>query len=793
MTSLKRKGETVFEVEKDYLSITPLGSGNEVGRSCHILNFKGKTIMLDCGIHPAYTGIAALPFLDEIEPAEIDLLLISHFHLDHAAALPYFLEKTDFKGRVFMTHPTKSIYKLILQDYVKVTTISVEETLYDEHDLQASMDKIEVLNYHQTMHHKGIKFWCYNAGHVLGAAMFMIEIAGVKILYTGDYSRREDRHLMAAEIPDVKPDILIIEATYGVQTLEPVKERERRLTELVDDIVRRGGRCLIPVFALGRAQELLLILDEYWENNRSLQSIPIYYASALAKKCMTVYQTYINMMNRNIQMQAQDETNPFIFRHVMPLKGMDYFDDSGPCVLMASPGMLQNGLSRELFELWCSDKRNGVIIPGYCVEGTLAKQIMAEPSHITTMSGLKVRLEMSVHYVSFSAHADFQETSSFIDTLKPPHVILVHGEAGEMNRLKVTLQRKYLARSQQEKGASKKKIIQISTPRNCQTVELEFRAQKIAKIVGGLAAKAPAAGDAVSGLIVRKDFNYHIMNAEDLSKHTPLASTNVQQSLKVPFILSFNTLCHFLGELYKLEFKSDEQNSNGDGRTDKDADMAKSQDKDKRRKCKKGKGRTEHCVIVHKVVSCTLLKKPSAHVQLEWESNPVNDMIADSVTALLLSLQANPGAAKAVGVSHSCRNTKPKRVGSGIEWFLHEQFGDKYVFKHPHPLPRGHNPNDEPPPDRWRVQFNQHQGLADSGSMNITSANTSMHERRERERKKLARQKAKKEKDENKDKHVEDEQNAMHGEDEDEEDEEANFYDRLHHVLVRSTACLQPL
>ncbi len=168
--------------------------------------------------------------------------------------------QTDFKGRVFMTHPTKSIYKLILQDYVKVSTISVEDTLYDENDLQRSMDKIEVVNYHQIVHHKGIKFWCYNAGHVLGAAMFFIEIAGVKILYTGDYSRREDRHLMAAETPEQRPDILIIEATYGVQTLPPLKAREKRFTDLVHQIVKRGGRCLIPVFALGRAQELLLIL-----------------------------------------------------------------------------------------------------------------------------------------------------------------------------------------------------------------------------------------------------------------------------------------------------------------------------------------------------------------------------------------------------------------------------------------------------------------------------------------------------------------------------------------------------
>jgi cleavage and polyadenylation specificity factor subunit 3 len=109
---------------------------------------------------------------------------------------------------------------------------------------------------------------------------------------------------------------------------------------IVHDIVRRGGRCLIPVFALGRAQELLLILDEYWEAHQELWNIPIYYASTLAKKCMSVYQTYINMMNERIRAQFSI-SNPFIFKHISNLKSMEHFDDSGPCVVMASPGMLQ--------------------------------------------------------------------------------------------------------------------------------------------------------------------------------------------------------------------------------------------------------------------------------------------------------------------------------------------------------------------------------------------------------------------------------------------------------------------
>jgi cleavage and polyadenylation specificity factor subunit 3 len=185
---------------------------------------------LDCGVHPAYPGMSGLPFFDEIKDAsKIDLLLISHFHLDHAAALPYFLEKTTFNGRVLMTHPTKAIYSLLVADFVKVSNIAVDELLFDETHLKRSMDKIEQIDYHQEIEHEGIRLWAYNAGHVLGAAMFMIEIAGVRILYTGDFSRQEDRHLMAAEMPSVRPDVLIIESTYGVQIHEPRKVRDARV------------------------------------------------------------------------------------------------------------------------------------------------------------------------------------------------------------------------------------------------------------------------------------------------------------------------------------------------------------------------------------------------------------------------------------------------------------------------------------------------------------------------------------------------------------------------------------
>jgi cleavage and polyadenylation specificity factor subunit 3 len=418
--------------------IKPLGAGNEVGRSCIHVKYNDKELLLDCGVHPAHTGVSSLPFLDLVDLSKIDAILITHFHLDHAAALPFLTEKTEFKGQVYMTHPTKAILKWLLNDYIRVINSSAEQDFYTEQDLLNCYNKIIPIDYHQQTEVKGIKFTALNAGHVLGAAMFLIEIEKSKLLYTGDFSREEDRHLKAAESPGCTLDAMITESTYGVQCHLPRSERESRFTSVVSNVVERGGRCLLPVFALGRAQELLLILEEHWEDNPHLKGIPIYYASALAKRCMSVYQTYINMMNERIQ-KINLNRNPFDFKHVQNLKDILSFKDEGPCVIMASPGMLQSGFSRELFEKWCSNAKNGVVIPGYCVEGTLAKEILSEPKEIESMRGSMLKLNMSVEYISFSAHVDYTQNSQFIDECKPKNLFFVHGEANEMLRLKNTI------------------------------------------------------------------------------------------------------------------------------------------------------------------------------------------------------------------------------------------------------------------------------------------------------------------------------------------------------------------
>lgn len=491
--------------EQPSMSICMLGAGQEVGRSCCVIKHRGKTVVCDVGLHPANNGISALPFIDEVDWSTVDAILITHFHVDHAAGLPYVTEKvcvwgyilscchcsypyalglqTNFregKGKIYMTHPTKAIFRLTMQDAVRIGDNSDQgDRLYNEADLDACWQSIIAVDYHQDIVISGgLRFTPYHAGHVLGAAMFMVEIAGVNVLYTGDYSREEDRHLVMAEVPPIQPDVMICESTFGVHTLPPRKEKEEQFTNLVSNIVRRGGRCLLPISAFGNVQELLLILDEHWHQHPELHNIPVYYASGLAFRGMQVYRTYIHTMNDHVKSRfSRDRSdNPFAFKYVRNVKDFRKWKDAGPCVMMATPQMLQGYHSRELLEQWAPDRKNGLIITGYSIEGTMAKNILKQPDDFIGVNGNKIVRKMTVDEISFSAHVDFSQNSSFIKEVNPKHVVLVHGEQSVMGRLKMALQ------SQFAQSDTK-----IHTPRNCEPLELSFTMERVVKVSRELA------------------------------------------------------------------------------------------------------------------------------------------------------------------------------------------------------------------------------------------------------------------------------------------------------------------
>ena len=484
--------------DSDNFKFFGLGGCNEVGRSCHIIEYKNKVIMLDAGIHPALLGHASFPFYDEYDLSKVDILLISHFHLDHAGSLPYVMQQTNFRGKVYMTHATKAIYRWLLQDFVRVTLIgggnktegskeeAISSNLYTNDDIMKSFDRIETIDFHSTMEVAGIRFTAYHAGHVLGACMYFIEIGGLKVLFTGDYSREENRHLHAAEVPPTRPDILITELTFGTGTLEPRMDLENRLTKAIHATLTSGGRVLMPVFALGNAQELLLILDEYWAQNKDLQDVSIFYASSLAKKCMAVYQTYTSIMNDNIRLTTSNhghKSSPFDFKYIKSIKDLSKFQDFGPSVVVASPGMLQAGVSRQLLEKWAPDPKNTVIMTGFSVEGTMAKELLKEPTMIQSAINLELTIprRINVEEISFAAHVDFQQNTEFIDKVAPQKIILVHGDSVPMGRLKSALLSKYSSR----KGTDQE--IKVFNPKNCDEVKIPISGLKLARVLGTLA------------------------------------------------------------------------------------------------------------------------------------------------------------------------------------------------------------------------------------------------------------------------------------------------------------------
>ncbi|KAG6885161.1 endoribonuclease ysh1 [Termitomyces sp. T159_Od127] len=578
------------------LSVTLLGAGQEV----------------------AYSGMASLPFIDELDWSTVDAILITHFHLDHAAALTYITEKTNFKdgkGKVYMTHPTKAVHKFMMQDYVRMGSSS-SDALFTPLEMTMSLASIIPVSAHQLITVcPGVSFTPYHAGHVLGACMYLIDIAGLKILYTGDYSREEDRHLVKAELPPIRPDVLIVESTYGVQSLEGREEKEQRFTSLVHAIVKRGGHVLLPTFALGRAQELLLVLDEYWKAHPDLHNVPIYYASSLARKCMAVYQTYIHTMNSNIRTRFAKRDNPFVFKyisHVPQTRGWEKKIAEGPpCVVLATPGFMQVGPSRELFEYWAPDSRNGLIITGYSIEGTLARDIMNEPEDFVGLKGNTIPRKISVDYISFSAHVDYSQNSEFIEAVKAQHVVLVHGEQNAMARLRGAMASRYKERDED---------VKIHTPRNLETLNLSFRGERVAKAIGTLADKPPQTNEVLSGLLVAKDYSYTLLDPRDLRDFAGLSTCTMTQRQKVVLGVRWDLVRWHLEGM----FGSVEEGLDKDG------------------------------VPTMRVMGAVDVKQTHDHeLTLEWESSASNDMIADSTLALITGIDKSPASVKLTTQPHS--------------------------------------------------------------------------------------------------------------------------------------------
>jgi cleavage and polyadenylation specificity factor subunit 3 len=600
-----------------------------------------------------------------------------------------------------MTHPTKAIYKWTTQDAVRVhnTHTSSSSTsgtdgyvsqLYTEQDMLSTLPMIQTISFHTTHSHNGIRFTPYPAGHVLGACMYLIQIAGLNILFTGDYSRETDRHLVPAAVPsNIRIDCLITESTFGISTRTPRQERENALLKSVTGILNRGGRVLMPTTAVGNTQELLLILEDYWQRHEEYRRFPIYYASGLARKVMVVYQTYVDDMNDSIRAKFQAASaageggtaGPWDFQYVRALKGVDRFEDVGGSVVLASPGMLQNGPSRALLERWAPDAKNGVVITGYSVEGTMAKQLLnsdldAIPAVTSNRSagmtlgkraGLNdgekqmIPRRCTVEEFNFAVHVDGQENRQFIEEVNAPVVILVHGERNLMRGLKSRLL-----------GLGKFKVY---TPANCEEVRIPFRQEKIARVVGRLAsqisppvlmpsppassdddeemgdeasgekkkAKSTNTGQIISGVLVQSDFKLSLMAPEDLHEYAGLTTTTIICRQRITLGAAGIDLIKWAleGTFGTVDVSSPEEKKKGTN------GEVKPEEADEEL--------VRHTDTIFEVMggAVSVICKEQGEVELQWQGNMTNDSIADAVMAVLLTVESSPAAVKQSSQKHS--------------------------------------------------------------------------------------------------------------------------------------------
>ncbi|XP_043707112.1 cleavage and polyadenylation specificity factor subunit 3-II isoform X2 [Telopea speciosissima] len=417
-----------------------LGAGQEVGKSCVVVSIGGKRIMFDCGIHMGHHDHQRYPDFSLISKSgdfdkALTCVIITHFHLDHVGALTYFTEVCGYSGPIYMTYPTKALAPLMLEDSRKVMVDRKgEEEQFTYNHIMDCMKKVTAVDLKQTVQvDKDLQIRAYYAGHVLGAAMFYAKVGDSAIVYTGDYNMTPDRHLGAAQIDRLQLDLLITESTYATTVRDSKYGREREFLKAVHKCISGGGKVLIPAFALGRAQELCILLDDYWE--RMNLKIPIYFSAGLTIQANMYYKMLIGWTSQKIK-DTYATRNAFDFKHVCSFD-RSLINAPGPCVLFATPGMISGGFSLEVFKQWAPSEMNLVALPGYCLAGTIGHKLMSgKPTKIDLDKDTQIDVRCQIHQMSFSPHTDAKGIMDLVKFLSPKHVILVHGEKPKMATLK---------------------------------------------------------------------------------------------------------------------------------------------------------------------------------------------------------------------------------------------------------------------------------------------------------------------------------------------------------------------
>lgn len=426
------------------ISFLPVGGGNEIGANCFYLNINGNGIILDCGIHPQKKGIESLPGFELLENKTLDYALISHAHQDHIAALPFLIKKFPYI-KIFTTPQTRALAELTLHNAVSILKKEIKDEQFefythDEVDLLIKMinyneyeKKFQLTSYHQ-LPEAEINAMFYDAGHILGSAGILLNNNGYKIFYTGDINLTNQAIQPAAILPNEKIDTLILESTYGAtdsnELLDWQKKSERFAKE-ANKILTSGGSILIPVFALGKLQEMLATLWLLMQKGK-LSQVDIF-TGGIGTKINRVYDYNRYVVNR-VDKEFELNTIPQI--DYSQLNSTDDFFKN-PSIVLASSGMIIQGTSSYDFVMrFLQQKNSAIFTVGYMDEKTpgyiISKARRGEKIFFDN-SDKPIEVKCEIKNFKFSAHARREQLISIVKKLKPDNVILVHGDEEAIN------------------------------------------------------------------------------------------------------------------------------------------------------------------------------------------------------------------------------------------------------------------------------------------------------------------------------------------------------------------------
>jgi metallo-beta-lactamase family protein len=420
------------------------GAARTVTGSMHLLQLEnGLKVLLECGLYQGSEG-----FADQFnrtfpcEPSEVDLLILSHAHIDHCGNIPQFV-KQGFNGRIYCTEATFDLANILLQDSANIQEKdAIDENkwrkkkgkelvtpLYKLEDVPPALEKFETRSYGQWHRlNESVEVLFLDAGHMLGSASVNLRITEgartITIGFTGDIGR-PGSPILRDPVPMPQSDYLISESTYGGEEHEGIGESKHKLLEIIlDACVERKGKLIIPAFSVGRTQNIVYTLDQL-KNEGLLPEIPVYVDSPMAVNATEVFQRHPECFDEELSTYIRNDVNPFGFN------GLHYVKE-GPFIVISASGMMNAGRILHHLRNGIENERNTVLVVGFCAPDTLGARIVeGDPTIRIFGEDYNVRAKI-VKLSSYSGHAGQSELGDFLqkgfDTEKTKQVFLVHGE-----------------------------------------------------------------------------------------------------------------------------------------------------------------------------------------------------------------------------------------------------------------------------------------------------------------------------------------------------------------------------